>query len=101
MATMGLNGQFRELNQAFSDLVGYSEEEFQAAVWPPVMDRANLPKHREQMRDLLEGRIDSGVFNTGYVHAQGLLVPLAGAITLVEQEGSPDHFLLDVEGPTG
>lgn len=30
-----------------------------------------------------------------------LLVPLAGAITLVEQEGSPDHFLLDVPGPTG
>jgi PAS domain S-box-containing protein len=95
---MATSGHFRELNQAFCDLVGYSEEEFNAAVWPPVMDRPNLPKHREQMRDLLEGRIDSAAFNTGYVHAQGLLVPVVGTITLVEEGGSPDHFLLAVAG---
>ena len=56
MATIGVDGRFRELNQAFSDLVGYTEPEFQQAVWPPVMDRANLDKHRQQMKDLLEGR---------------------------------------------
>jgi PAS domain S-box-containing protein len=99
MATIELNGHFRELNRAFSDLVGFSEEEFQAALWPPVMDRANLPKHRQQMNHLLGGRISSAGFDTGYVHAQGLLVPLAGTITLVEQNGSPDHFLLDVAAP--
>jgi PAS domain S-box-containing protein len=73
MATTELNGSFRELNQPFCELVGYSEEDSRAAVWPPVMDRANLPKHREQMELLLEGRVDSADFNTGYVHAQGLL----------------------------
>ncbi|MDQ5833155.1 MAG: PAS domain S-box protein, partial [Actinomycetota bacterium] len=99
MATVELNGHFRELNRAFSDLVGYSEEEFQAALWPPVMDGANLPKHREQMNHLLAARISSADFDTGYVHAQGLLVPLAGTITLVKREGNPDHFLLDVQAP--
>jgi len=97
MATTELNGCFRELNQPFSELVGYSEEDFQAAVWPPVMDRASLPKHRQQMELLLEGRIDSAHFNTGYVHAQGLLVPLTGSITLVEEGGKPEHFLLSVD----
>lgn len=97
MATTELNGSFRELNRRFSELVGYSEEDFQAAVWPPVMDRANLPKHREQMELLREGRIDSADFSTGYVHAQGLLVPLTGTITLVEEAGKPDHFLLSVD----
>ncbi len=99
MATIELNGHFRELNRAFCDLVGHSEEEFRAAVWPPVMDRANLPKHRDQMKQLLDGGIDSASFDTSYVHAQGLLVPLAGSITLAKRDGSPDHFLLDVNAP--
>jgi len=96
MATIGLDGHFRRLNQAFTDLVGYPEAEFAAATWPPVMDRANLTKHREQMDQMLAGKIDSADVNTGYVHAQGLLVPVAGNIKLVKEDGEPDHFLLEV-----
>jgi PAS domain S-box-containing protein len=98
MATIELDGHFRELNQAFTDLVGYSEEDFKSASWPPVMDRANLPKHREQMKLLLAGEMDSAEVNTGYVHAQGLLVPVIGTISLVRsEEGEPDHFLLSAK----
>jgi PAS domain S-box-containing protein len=96
MAVIDLDGHFRELNKGFSDLVGYSEAEFKAASWPPVMDRANLEKHREQMRQLVEGTIESADVNTGYVHAQGLLVPVAGRISFVREGGEPDHFLLVV-----
>jgi PAS domain S-box-containing protein len=95
MATIGIDGRFKELNQAFSDLVGYTEPEFQQAVWPPVMDRANLDKHRQQMKDLLEGRAESAEINTGYVHAQGLLVPIVGKLSVVREGGEPDHFLLE------
>ncbi|MGH2742011.1 MAG: PAS domain S-box protein, partial [Thermoleophilaceae bacterium] len=94
MAAIGLDGHFRELNQAFTDLVGYPEDDFRSASWPPVMDRANLAKHREQMKQLLAGEIDSAEVNTGYVHAQGLLVPVIGTITLVKSGDEPDHFLL-------
>jgi hypothetical protein len=31
------------------------------------------------------------------VHAQGLLVPVAGRISLVREDGEPAHFLLEVE----
>ena len=96
MATIGLDGHFLQLNQAFSDLVGYGESEFAAATWPPVMDRANLTKHREQMEQMLAGAIESAEVNTGYVHAQGLLVPVAGKISLVRENEEPDHFLLEV-----
>ena len=89
MAMLTLDGHFQELNRAFSDLIGYSEEEFKQAVWPPVMDRANLPKHRDQMKHLLEGKIESAEINTGYVHAQGLLVPLAGTIKMVRRRQRP------------
>ena len=94
-ARIGLDGRFQELNPAFSDLVGYSESEFQQAIWPPVMDRANLDKHREQMKDMLAGKIDSADIKTGYVHAQGLLVPVVGTLTLVRENGEPAHFLLE------
>lgn len=94
MATIAMDGHFRELNEAFTDLVGYSEEDFRSASWPPVMDRANLPKHREQMKRMIAGEIESADVNTGYVHAQGLLVPVTGTISLVKVDGEPDHFLL-------
>jgi PAS domain S-box-containing protein len=98
MAVIALDGHFKELNAAFSDLVGYSEAEFAAAVWPPVMDRANLQKHRDQMKAMLAGTTDSAEVKTGYVHAQGLLVPVVGSIALVRENGEPSHFLLEAAG---
>jgi PAS domain S-box-containing protein len=94
MATIALDGRFQALNPAFSDLLGYTESEFQQAIWPPVMDRANLDKHRQQLKDMLEGSLESVEINTGYVHAQGLLVPIVGRLSLVREGGEPDHFLL-------
>ena len=98
MATIALDGHFTELNPAFTDLVGYSEAEFAQAVWPPVMDRANLQTHRDQMKAMLAGTIESAAVKTGYVHAQGLLVPVVGSITLVREDGEPSHFLLEATG---
>lgn len=99
MATIALDGHFRELNKPFSELVGYKEKDFAACTWPPVMDRANLPKHREQMRALLAGEQTSVEVNTGYVHAQGLLVPVVGTLSLRRTDGQPDHFLLELVRP--
>jgi hypothetical protein len=59
------------------------------------MDRANLDKHRQQMKDLLDGRAESAEIDTGYVHAQGLLVPIVGKLSLVREGGEPAHFLLE------
>jgi PAS domain S-box-containing protein len=97
LASIRLDGHFGELNPAFCELVGYAEQEFQAASWPPVADRANLSKHREQLQRMLAGEIASARVNTGYVHAQGLLVPVVGQISLVRDSGQPSHFLLEVE----
>ena len=94
-ARIALDGRFQELNEGFTDLLGYTEAEFQQAVWPPVMDRANLDKHRQQMKDMLGGKIESVDVKTGYVHAQGLLVPMVGTLTLVRENGEPSHFLLE------
>jgi len=98
-ARIAIDGRFQELNQSFTDLLGYTEAEFQQAVWPPVMDRANLDKHRQQMKDMLAGTVESVDVKTGYVHAQGLLVPVVGKLTLVRENGEPSHFLLETSAP--
>lgn len=101
MAVIGLDGRFRDLNPRFSELVGYKEHDFHTASWPPVVDRAKLDHHREQMRAMLAGELESVEVDTGYVHAQGLPVPVAGTLSLVrDDDGEPSHFLLAVRSPT-
>jgi PAS domain S-box-containing protein len=100
MATIGTDGSFRELNTRFSELVGYSESEFQAASWPPAIDRENMPRHREQLRAMRAGELDSVEVSTAYVHAQGLQVPVAGLLSAVRgRDGKPEHYLLEVRTP--
>lgn len=100
MAVIGLDGRFKELNPKFSELVGYREHDFQTASWPPVADRGKLDHHREQMRSMVDGEANSVEVNTGYVHAQGLLVPVAGTLSLErDEEGDPRQFLLAVRAP--
>jgi PAS domain S-box-containing protein len=100
MATIGLNGRFKELNPKFSELVGYREEHFHTASWPPVADRGKLDEHREQMRALIAGETDSVEVNTGYVHAQGLLVPVIGSLAVErDEDGEPSHFVLHLQAP--
>ena len=92
MASIQLDGRFADLNPAFTDLVGYAEADFQSACWPPVTDRANLEKHREQVRQMLAGEIESATVDTSYVHAQGLLVPVAGRLSLDTRGGRPQSL---------
>ncbi len=100
MAVIGLDGRFQELNPKFSELVGYKENDFQTASWPPVADRAKLDHHREQMRAMIAGEIESAEVNTGYVHAQGLLVPVSGTLSVErDEDGDARQFLLSVAAP--
>jgi hypothetical protein len=48
---------------------------------------------------MLAGETHSTEVNTGYVHAQGLLVPVVGRLSLVRENDEPSHFLLEVEAP--
>ena len=45
---------------------------------------------------MLAGEIESAAVDTSYVHAQGLLVPVAGRLSLIRDAGDPSHFLLEV-----
>jgi len=95
LAVLGLDGRFRELNPAFTKLVGYDEEEFGKAVWPSVHDRAVYKQQTEELAMLKTGEIESVKFQSSYMHSQGLMVPVDGELTLVRDEaGEPASILL-------
>ena len=98
MAVLTLDGKFRELNAAFSKLVGYQEHEFLKAVWPSVHDRAVYKQQTEELAALKAGAIESVKFQSSYMHSQGLMVPVDGVLTLVRDDaGAPASLLLTAD----
>jgi len=95
LAVLGLDGKFRELNPAFSKLVGYQEHEFAKAVWPSVHDRGAFKEQTEQLALMGNGELDSIRIQSSYMHSQGLMVPVDGEISVVRgDDGEPAYLLL-------
>jgi len=98
LAVLGLDGRFRELNPAFTRLVGYDEEEFGKAVWPSVHDRRAFESQREQLERLAAGELEAIPVESTYMHGQGLMVPVVGELRLTrDDEGHPTALLLAAE----
>jgi len=93
-ALIALDGSFKRLDESFCSLLGCREEDLRAARWPSIIDRENLSAHQEVARALKAGEIQSAEVETVYMHAQGLLVPIAGTISVhrAAPSGEP-HFL--------
>jgi PAS domain S-box-containing protein len=94
-ALIALDGSFKRLDEAFCSLLGCREEDLRYARWPSIIDRDNLKAHQELARALTAGEIESAEVETVYMHAQGLLVPIAGTVSMhrAEPAGEPTHFL--------
>ena len=60
MAILALDGKFKELNPAFTKLVGYKEHEFTKAAWPSPHDRRDYKDQLEQLRQMGVGRAARG-----------------------------------------
>ena len=93
-ALIALNGSFRRLDDAFCSLLGCREEDLRAARWPSIIDRENLRDHQEIARALKAGEIQSAEVETVYMHAQGLLVPIAGTISLHRPQPDDEPYFL-------
>jgi PAS domain S-box-containing protein len=94
-ALIALDGSFKRLDEAFCSLLGCREEDLRSARWPSIIDRDNLKAHQKLARALTAGEIESAEVETVYMHAQGLLVPIAGTVSMhrADPGGEPTHFL--------
>jgi PAS domain S-box-containing protein len=98
LAVLGLDGRFRQLNPAFSKLVGYQEHEFHKAMWPSAHDRSSLKESQLQLRELATGELDQIEIQSTYLHGQGLMILVAGTLRLMrDSAGDPSHLLLEAE----
>jgi PAS domain S-box-containing protein len=99
LALIGLDGRFKRLDDAFCSLLGYREADLRAARWPSVIDRENYAAHQQIARALRAGELQSAPVETVYMHAQGLLVPIAGTVTMhhAAGPGPATHYLFRAE----
>ena len=98
MAILALDGKFKELNPAFTKLVGYKEHEFMKAAWPSPHDRKDYKDQLEQLRRLGAGELHQVEVTSTYMHGQGLMVPVVGTLTLATgHDSAPSHLVLDAE----
>ena len=82
MAILALDGKFKELNPAFTKLVGYKEHEFTKAAWPSPHDRRDYKDQLEQLRQMGVGELREVDVTSTYMHGQGLMVPVVGKLSL-------------------
>ena len=99
MAVLDLRGKFTQLNPAFAKLVGYQEHEFGKATWPSVLDRALYMAQRAEFDELIVGERETAAVQSTYMHGQGIMVLVNGAVELVRDDaGRPEHLLLVTDG---
>ena len=98
MAILSLDGKFKELNPAFTKLVGYKENEFTKAAWPSPHDRRDYKDQLEMLRQMGAGELRELEVQSTYMHGQGLMVPVVGKLTVENgEDGLPLHLVLEAE----
>src|SRR3954454_8481897 len=98
MAILALDGKFKELNPAFTKLVGYKEHQFTKAAWPSPHDRRDYKDQIEQLRLMGVGDLRELEIQSTYMHGQGLMVPVVGKLSVTTgEDGLPQHLLLVAE----
>lgn len=90
-----------KVNQAFCDIVGYTEEELQAGSWAKITHPDDLQQSLDADRDLLEGKISSAQFQKRYIRKDGSLVWTDLTTALQRDEsGQPIHFITTIHDIT-
>ena len=98
MATLGLDGKFRELNPAFAKLVGYQEHEFGEGGLAVAARPRRVRAAAGAAAAAASGEIESVIVQSTYMHGQGLMVPVVGKLSVVPgEDGLPLHLLLEAE----
>jgi PAS domain S-box-containing protein len=98
MALVGLDGSFMRLNEAFCRITGYPEPEMLALNFQTITHPDDLDVDLDLLRQLSAGEIDSYRMDKRYIRADGEVVWVRLAVSLVrDAEGAPKHFVSQVE----
>ncbi|MBI5382288.1 MAG: heavy metal translocating P-type ATPase [Opitutae bacterium] len=96
----GLDGGLM-VNQAFCDLVGYTEDELKAKTWQEITHPDDIRSNQETIATLLAGTVARLHFEKRYLHKSGLIV-WADVTTVLQRNaaGAPLYFLTTISDIT-
>jgi PAS domain S-box-containing protein len=96
----GLDGSLKT-NKAFSDMLGYSFEEFQTKNFDAITNPDDIQKSKEAVEALLKGEAQVYRFEKKYIHKNGSVV-YADVVTTLQKnrDGKPLFFITSVNDIT-
>ncbi|MBD3239598.1 MAG: PAS domain S-box protein [Chitinivibrionales bacterium] len=87
-----------DVNTAFTEMLGYSAEEFKATPWPRITHPDDLDLDLVPFRQMAAGELDSYTVEKRFIHKQGHHVWARLTLSLVRDEhGRPDYEVAIIE----
>lgn len=101
MALVALGGDWLEVNQAFCDFLGYSEDELRRTTWQALTHPDDLDDDLALVESTLAGRIDGYTMEKRYLRKDGKVVLGRLNVALVRSaHGEPRYFVSQLEDIT-
>lgn len=98
MALVAPDGRWLKVNQAFCDLVAYSQEELMTMNLQAITHPEDLGGFLAQMYQMMEGRILTTAREKRYIDKHGHIVWAAvSASSVMDAAGKPMHFIMQVQ----
>jgi PAS domain S-box-containing protein len=102
IAQLALDGRWLAVNQAFCDILGYSQTELLSEPLQAITRFDDLRAELAECRKLLSGQIQSFSSQKRHLRRDGRVLWLKGTVTLVRDDATnrPDSFLAVIEDRT-
>lgn len=94
MATVALDGQIRETNKRFSEILGYSQTEIKALNFRVITYPEDLDLDLHYLHQLLNGEIPTFSMRKRYLHKDGKVVWANLTVCMVRDEANAPKFLI-------
>ena len=99
MALVGLEGRYLQVNRAFRELLGYTEEELLGKTYMDLTYAEDYETSRSYARQIDSGALDNYTLEKRYVHAGGYPVWVSLSISLVKDAaGDPLYYVAQIQG---
>ena len=98
MALVGLDGTYLQVNQALSEITGYSAAELEGTTFESITLAEDLWSEVAQVRRVITGEVDGYKLEKRYLRADGEPVWVRVSVSLVrDSDGTPRYFVSQVE----
>jgi PAS domain S-box-containing protein len=98
MALLSLGGEWLQTNEAFRNLIGYSEEDLVGRAYKDVLHPDDREMAFRRVQQLVAGEASSFQVEKRYLHQKGHLVWALLSLSLVrDSEGSPRYVVAQIQ----